>query len=157
MTVSSHAPLSGAEAADRLAIRELFDAYAHCADHRDAKGQMALFTQDTRFVVYMDAKDPEPTQELHGREALAAVFDALNAYAATMHFNGQSTVELDGDRATGESYCIAHHLTVAADGSRTLMVAHIRYLDTFVKQDGGWLFGERRLMVDWTDTRPSVA
>jgi ketosteroid isomerase-like protein len=157
MTVSSHAPLSGAEAADRLAIRELFDAYAHCADRRDAKGQMALFTQDTRFVVYMDAKDPEPTQELHGREALAAVFDALNAYAATMHFNGQSTVELDGDRATGESYCIAHHLTVAADGSRTLMVAHIRYLDTFVKQDGGWLFGERRLMVDWTDTRPSVA
>jgi hypothetical protein len=157
MTVSPHAPLSGAEAADRLAIRELFDAYAHCADRRDAKGQMALFTQGTRFVVYMDAKDPEPTQELHGREALAPVFDALNAYAATMHFNGQSAVELDGDRATGESYCIAHHLTVAADGARTLMVAHIRYLDTFVKQDGSWLFGERRLMVDWTDTRPSVA
>jgi hypothetical protein len=156
MTVSSDAPLSGIEAADRLAIRELFDAYAHCADRRDAKGQMALFTEDTRFVVYLDARDPEPTQELHGREALAPVFDALNAYAATMHFNGQSTVELDGDRATGESYCLAHHLTIAEDGSRTLMVASIRYLDTFVKQDGAWLFAERRLLVNWTDTRPSV-
>jgi ketosteroid isomerase-like protein len=156
MTVSSDAPLSGIEAADRLAIRELFDAYAHCADRRDAKGQMALFTEDTRFVVYLDARDPEPTQELHGREALAPVFDALNAYVATMHFNGQSTVELDGDRATGESYCLAHHLTIAEDGSRTLMVASIRYLDKFVKQDGAWLFAERRLLVDWTDTRPSV-
>ena len=105
----------------------------------------------------MDARDPEPTQDLHGREALAPVFDALNAYLATTHFNGQSTVELDGDRATGESYCLAHHLTQDQDGSRTLMVASIRYLDTFVKQDGAWLFAERRLMVDWTDTRPSVS
>ena len=30
-------------------------------------------------------------------------------------------------------------------------------LDTFVKQDGAWLFAERRLMVNWTDTRPSVS
>jgi hypothetical protein len=45
----------------------------------------------------------------------------------------------------------------AEDGSRTLMVASIRYLDAFVKQDGAWLFAERRLMVNWTDTRPSVS
>ena len=144
------------EAADRLAIRTLVDAYAHCADRRDAAGQMALFTDDTHFVVHMDARDPVATQELHGRQSLAPVFDALNAYAATMHFNGQSTIDLDGDRATGESYCLAHHLTENTDGSRTLMVASIRYLDTFVKHDGNWLFAERRLMVNWTDTRPST-
>src|SRR5579862_1827656 len=151
-----HAAISAQEAADRLAIRELVDAYAHCADRRDAKGQMALFTEDTRFLVFMDATAAEPTQELHGRDSLAPVFDNLNSYVATMHFNGQSTVVLDGDRATGESYCLAHHLSEAEDGSRTLMVASIRYLDTFVKQDGAWLFAERRLMVNWTDTRPSV-
>ena len=144
------------QAADRLAIRELVDAYAHCADRRDAAGQMALFTEDTHFVVHMDVRDPEPTQDLHGRAALAPVFDALNGYTATMHFNGQSTIALDGDRATGESYCLAHHLTEAADGTRRLMVASIRYLDAFVKRDGAWLFAERQLMVNWTDTRPSV-
>ncbi|MEY9895141.1 ketosteroid isomerase-like protein [Catenulispora sp. MAP12-49] len=154
--MTAHATISPQEAADRLAIRELFDAYAHCADRRDAKGQMALFTEDTRFLVFMDARSGEPTQELHGRESLAPVFDALNAYTATTHFNGQSTVVLDGERATGESYCIAHHLTVADDGSRTLMIASIRYLDAFVKRDGDWLFAERRLMVDWTETRPST-
>jgi SnoaL-like domain len=51
--------MSPNEAADRLAIRELLEAYAHCADRRDAKGQMALFTADPHFVVYMNAKDPK--------------------------------------------------------------------------------------------------
>ena len=152
--MTSHATISPLEAADRLAIRELIDAYAHCADRRDAKGQMALFTDDTRFLVFMDATAAEPTQELHGRESLAPVFDDLNQYVATMHFNGQSTILLDGDRATGESYCLAHHLKVGQDGQRTMMIASIRYLDELVKQDGQWLFAERRLMVNWTETRP---
>lgn len=154
MTV--HTAITLSEAADRLAIRELVDAYAHCADRRDAEGQMALFTQDTRFVVFMDARAAEPSQELHGRQALAPVFAHLNTYQATTHFNGQSTVTIDGDRASGESYCLAHHLSVA-DGKRTLMIASIRYLDIFTKQDGRWLFAERKLMVDWTDTRASAA
>ena len=155
--MATHAPITGAEAADRLAIRELVDAYAHCADRRDAKGQMALFTEDTRFLVFYDLTSAEPSQELHGRESLAPVFDDLTQYVATMHFNGQSTVSLDGDRATGESYCLAHHLKVGEDGQRTLMVASIRYLDEFVKQNGQWFFAERRLMVNWIDTRPSVS
>ncbi len=58
--------------------------------------------------------------------------------------------------AKGESYCIAHHLTFDGE-KRTLMVASIRYLDTFSKKNGVWLFAERKLMVDWTDTRSSVA
>ena len=80
------------------------------------------------------------------------MFDALNNYQATMHFNGQSTVALDGDRPTGESYCIAHHL-FTEDDERKLMVAWLRYGDTFVKRDGAWLFAERTLYVDWTETR----
>jgi ketosteroid isomerase-like protein len=152
--MTSHATISPLEAADRLAIRELIDAYAHCADRRDAKGQMALFTGDTRFLVFMDATAAEPTQELHGRESLAPVFDDLNQYVATMHLNGQSTILLDGDQATGESYCLAHHLKVGQDGKRTMMIASIRYLDELAKQDGQWLFAERRLMVNWTETRP---
>jgi hypothetical protein len=142
------------EAADRLAIRELVDAYAHCADRRDAEGQKALFTEDTHLVVYMEGPGTEPSQELHGREALTPVFAELNKYEATTHFNGQSTVTLAGERATGESYCIAHHL-YTEDGTRKLMVASLRYLDTFVKADGSWLFAERELYVDWLETRPS--
>ena len=149
-----HTALSTAEAADRLAFRELVDAYAHCADRRDAKGQMSLFTDDTHFVVYMNAKDSKPSQELHSREALAPVFADLNQYVATTHFVGQSTIlTLETDRATGEAYCLAHHVTDDG-GKRRLMIASLRYLDTFVKIDGAWFFSERLLYVDWIDERP---
>jgi hypothetical protein len=151
--MSQHLTMSPNEAADRLAIRELVEAYAHCADHRDAKGQMALFTADTHFVVYMNARDPKPSQELHSREELAPVFADLNKYAATMHFLGQSTIlSLTRDTGTAEAYCLAHHLTVDG-GKRSLMIAALRYYDTFVKQDGTWLFSERLLYVDWTEER----
>jgi len=151
--LARHVAISSEEAADRLAIRELIEAYAHFADRRDAKGQMSLFTANTRFVVYMDAKDPMPTQELHSREALATVFAELNKHHATTHFVGQSTISsLMVERATGETYCLAHHVTV--DGTkRRLMVASLRYLDTFVKIDGAWFFAERRLYVDWLEER----
>jgi SnoaL-like domain len=149
-----HREIGPAELADRVAIRELVDAYAHCADRRDSEGQKSLFTDDTHFVVYMDGQGSDPTQVLDGREALTPVFEALNNYQATMHFNGQSTIALDGDRATGESYCIAHHL-FTDDGERNLMVAFLRYHDSFVKVDSRWLFAERKLYVDWTETRAS--
>ena len=151
--MSQHVTISPAEAADRLAIRELVEAYAHCADRRDAKGQMALFTTDTHFVVYMNAKDPVPSQELHSRDALAPVFADLNRYTATMHFVGQSTIlTLSDERATGEAYTLAHHLTIDGD-KRRLMIAALRYTDTFVKADGAWLFAERLLFVDWLEER----
>jgi hypothetical protein len=151
--MSEHVSVSPNEAADRLAIRELVEAYAHCADRRDATGQMALFTANMHFVVYMNAKAAKPSQELNSREALAPVFADLNKYAATMHFVGQSTIlSLTTDKGTGEAYCLAHHLTV--DGNkRQLMIAALRYYDTFVKQDGAWLFAERLLYLDWIEER----
>jgi ketosteroid isomerase-like protein len=142
------------ETTDRRLIRELIDAYAHCADRRDAKGQMALFTEDTVFEVYMDSRIATPTYVIKGREGLAPVFGALNEYKATTHFNGQSTICLERGTATGESYCIAHHLS-EKDGQHSMMLASIRYLDRFQKSDDAWFFAERKLMVDWTETRPS--
>ena len=151
--MTAPAEISPSEAADRLAIQALVEAYAHCADTRDAAGQMALFTADTHFVVFMDAKAPTPTQDLHGRDALAPVFADLNRYAATMHFIGQSTItSLSAGEATGRTYCLAHHLTVA-DGGRRLMIAALRYADAFSKAEGAWRFSERRLYVDWIEER----
>jgi SnoaL-like protein len=151
--MSQHLTISPSQAADRLAIRELIETYAHCADRRDANGQISLFTADTHFAVYMNAKDPKPSQELNSREALAPVFADLNKYVATMHFVGQCTIlSLTDDRGTGEAYCLPHHLTVDGD-KRHLMIAALRYYDTFAKTDGSWLFAERLLYVDWLEER----
>ena len=150
--MTDNAGLNPTEAADRLALRELFDAYAHCADRRDADGQKALFTEDTVFAVYMNGDGSEATYVLDGREALTPVFEDLNRYDATTHFNGQSTVTIDGDRAAGESYTIAHHV-YTEDGTSKIMIASLRYLDSFTKLEGRWYFAERKLIVDWSETR----
>ena len=151
-----HTEVTPSEAADRLAIRELFDAYAHCADRRDAEEQKALFTEDTVLAVYMDGEGSDPTYVLEGREALTPVFADLNQYEATTHFNGQSTIVLDGNAATGESYTLAHHL-YTEDGERRIMIASLRYLDAFAKIDGSWYFAERKLILDWSETRTTSA
>lgn len=137
---------------DRIAIRELIDQYAHCADTRDVQGQMALFTTDTNFEVFMDSKSSAPTQVINNRQDLFPVFDNLNTYLATMHFNGQSTIKLDGDRASSITYCRAYHLNVQ-DSVQKFMIAGIRYYDTMEKQDGKWLFAERKLKVSWIENR----
>jgi len=59
---------------------------------------------------------------------------------------------LTADRATGEAYCLAHHVSMSG-GKRRLMVASLRYLDTFLKVDGDWLFAQRKLYVDWVEER----
>jgi hypothetical protein len=150
---SDHSDLSLPEAADRLAIRELVDAYAYCADRRDVAGQLALFTEDTELVVFSDSRNPEPTQRFRGRAALALALGELRDYRATMHFNGQSTTRVDGARASAVTYCLVHELAVDPT-ARTLMIAAIRYLDSLVKKDGTWLIRHRQVLVDWTETRP---
>lgn len=151
--MSNHVSTFADEAADRLSIRELVEAYAHCADRRDANGQMTLFTEGAHFVVYMNSKDPNPSLEFNSRDALAPIFADLNKYDATTHFLGQSTIwTLTHDQATGETYCLAHHVSVD-ETKRRMMLASLRYLDTFVKIDGAWLFAERKLYVDWLEER----
>ncbi len=67
-----------------------------------------------------------------------------------------NTVNLDGDRAAGESYTIAHHV-FNEKGRREIMVAWLLYLDTFTRIYQSWYFAERNLSLDWSETRPLAA
>jgi SnoaL-like domain len=146
-------PVNG-ETADRLAIRELIDAYAHDADRRETGKQTALFTPDAILEnVHAEPGKEKETTILRGRQALAAGFATLKNFEVTMHFNGQSTIQIHGDTATGETYCLAHHIFMEK-GRRLLMIIGIRYFDTMVRINGTWLFAKRQLNYDWIDRRP---
>ena len=141
------------EQQDRREMRALVDAYAYCADRRDCEGQMSLFTEDTHFVVYMDSHAAEASYALDGRESLRPVFENLNTYDRTMHFVGQHSLRsYSPTEAKGQAYCIAHHLNYI-EGGQKLMIAYMRYEDTFRKVDGKWLFAERILLVDFVENR----
>jgi hypothetical protein len=141
------------EIGDRLALRALVNAYAHHVDRREHDAVAALFTEDGRLTV--SDGDPEHTPPTAGRVGRAAIIDAmrnLDRYSVTTHFLGQQTVVLDGDRATGETYCFAYGVS-ETDGAHTVDVMAIRYLDRYLWLDNRWLIEERTLAVDWTETR----
>lgn len=146
-----------AELADKGAIRELVDAYAHDADRRDSLDQANLFTSDGIIEIYDSEPSPatKPVAILQGRKALKSAFSVLKNYDVTMHFNGQSDIKLHGDSATGETYCLAHQFWKDHD-QRILMTIGIRYYDSFLKVNGSWYFAKRKLIFDWTDRRSSV-
>jgi hypothetical protein len=88
-------------------------------------------------------------------EIAAALVAGLERYLGTTHVVGGQVLELDvdGDRAGGETVCLAHHVYERHDERRLLVMA-VRYQDVFVCESGTWRFAERQLRLDWRDDHP---
>jgi hypothetical protein len=135
---------------------ELYDLaarYAAGADRRDSDLFISAFLPEGRLRRYEPADAPAPASDRGGHAALAEVPSLLGRYAQTFHHLGQARYELDGDVATGEVYCLAHHLT--DDDPPVVHVLHIRYADRYRRVDGRWGIEDRRVLVDWTERRPA--
>jgi hypothetical protein len=144
------------EAADRLALRRLVDAWAHCADRRLAEQQSNLFVADGTLLNYEgDPTTHKPHSTIKGRSAIRSALAVLNTFTVTLHMNGQSEVAIRGDSAIGETYCLVHQFKVEND-ERKCQTLGIRYYDQFLRQEKRWYFAERKLVIDWSDTRTSV-
>jgi ketosteroid isomerase-like protein len=134
-------------ARDALAIRGLCDRYAFAVDAGDTTALMSLFTSDGHLVSNYGGGE----WHFHGREELAQVVVGAKGIApTTMHLVGNHRAEIDGDKATGLTYCIANHLR---DDSN--LVQMVRYLDRYTRDsDGEWLIADRRVDILWTETHP---
>ena len=127
-------------------IRSLAIEYAEGVDRRRFDAVAELFLESGTL---------EPPGALRsGRRDIAAALEGLRRYSGTFHHLGQRRVDLDGDDATGEVYCQAHHF-VETDGRREDRVVFIRYQDAYVRRLEGWRFASRRLEVDWVEERMS--
>lgn len=133
--------------ADRVAIRALCDRYAVAVDRGDAALFAAQFAPDGVLVA--------PRGRFEGREALAGVPPMMRGlYLKTFHAVLTQAVEIEDDRAAGETYCIARHLYRDKTGALTCHEMSIRYQDTFVRAGGEWLIVRRDLVVDFTHAFP---
>ena len=77
------------------------------------------------------------------------VVETLPHFDATMHFVSPPLIELDGDQARADTYCVAHHLTATSD-----LVLGLRYVDRFERRSGAWRIAKRVCAFDWTYTVP---
>jgi hypothetical protein len=132
---------------------ELSRRYAAAVDRRDVDAFLSVFAPDGRMSLCTGRDPDEVVRVITGHEELAAVPARLRRYDRTFHFVGQAGYEVDGERASGEIYCIAHHLTVGPSGAEN-KVMYIRYLDEYIAgPPGGWRIDHRRVQVDWTEVR----
>jgi hypothetical protein len=145
------------ESAIRFELRTLAEQYVRGVDRRDdVDAFVALFLPDATITIHDPSESTEP-REIRGADRLARIPEVIQRYPKTFHMLGQSTYSIGDGEATGEVYCIAHHLTLdepAGPGTGTDYVMFIRYEDTYRPNDAGaWKFAQRRLRVDWTETR----
>lgn len=138
--------------ADKLQIKNVIALYASYADKKQTEDQAKLFIKNAVIEVYQ-GQDEKPIKVIRGRNELQKSFkENLDKFDKTMHFNGQNLVMIEGDTATGEALCIAHHI-VSKGNKKNLIVMGIRYSDEFVRQNNKWLFSKRKLYLDWVENK----
>lgn len=139
-----------AELEDRVALKNLVDTFSNLSDTKEAELQAQLFTEDATVKTLIDGK---VAVELKGRKQIAEVFGNFLATQETIyHMNGQQTVTLNGDSATGISYCQVAMIAIV-DGKRMITQQGVRYNDEYQKIDGRWYIKNRISNFMWRDTR----
>ena len=128
--------------ADRVALRHLVDSYAVGCDRRDIDILQACFVAGGTNTVHWLDRDPTSMTAPHDLERIPT---GLARYDRTFHFVGNHRVELDGDAASGDVYCFAHHITGTND-----FVMAIRYEDRYTRTPDGWRIATRDLRLQWT-------
>jgi hypothetical protein len=140
------------ELLDREELRRLGQDYAAAADGLDNVGWADLFTPDGVFESTV-AGDDAPMYAVTGRDELLGVITLLAHYRMTQHYICNHRIDLDGDTATGEVYCVANHL-IESDGAVDNFVMNIKYLDDYVRTANGWRFARRHLVSRWLQRAP---
>ena len=128
---------------DKQEIREALARYCRGIDRLDA--------DLIRSVYHPDAYDDHGTYKGSGPAFADYVVPALSRYASTMHFLGNCLIDVEGDNAKSETYCVAYHRSKPAGALETEMIAGVRYVDKFERRDGGpWLIAHRVVVWEWS-------
>ena len=137
-----------ADADDRLALRAR--GRLRAVGRRARRGSLRRALRAGRRAGRLRARGGGAVDLVAGPDELREVAKLLSSYSTTFHLMANHTCEIEGALATGEVYCLAHHLTEeGAAGDNTLMV--IRYRDRYAKLDGAWRFARRDVMRQWTE------
>jgi hypothetical protein len=149
---------------DEASLRSLSTAYAAAADARDGEWLASLFVEDGALVVPSLPSDLRPVVTRRGHDALVQVAEMLRRYDRTFHLVTNHRLAVEGDAASGEVQCVAHHVsfagappdgdTAGAGPAGTDTVWFIRYRDRYRRSGAGWRFERRELHLQWVEEHP---
>jgi len=131
------------------ALRDLSVRYASAVDRRDGDALAALFSPDAVLTVVPGPDSSRSETQMVGRPEIRELPGQVAAFRRTFHLLGQSHYDVHGSTASGEVYCVAHHL-----GEDSNYVMYIRYQDRYSQSgDEEWRIDQRRVQIDWTERR----
>ena len=131
-------------------LKELVDTFSILADKKDTDAQTFLFTEDAQVYNYDEGK---LTTVLKGREEIGKAFrDYLSLFETVYHINGQQTVNIDGDKADGISYCQVVLVRIE-NGEKIALIRGVYYNDEYTNINGKWLISKRTSNFVWNDSR----
>lgn len=132
---------------DFIEIQQLMYRYARCADQRDYAGFASVFTDGATLIFRGN--------EFNGLETIQKVLIDLEKYKRTLHQVSNIDYQVDGNKAVGETYCLASHIMDGDAGEIKLDMA-IRYKDKLIKETEVWRINVRELELVWTQTSAIV-
>jgi hypothetical protein len=132
--------------ADEWALYKLAMLYSRAMDHNVPEIIDSIFTEDAMIET--------PSFTLRGRAEIRDMPPKIRQkYISTTHAVHNQTVTITGDRADGETGCLAHMMSQGPRGGEILIVEGVRYLDQWVRKDGSWRFASRRVVIDFSEVR----
>jgi len=134
----------------RVALRTLVEAYAFAVDRRDSDGFAALFDVDATLSVH-DTTGAR-TGAYVGRHELTDLPKRLSRYDRTLHLVHNHDVVIDGEDASGEVYCTAHHVSGAGPDAIDRVLT-IVYADRYARASDRWRFRSREVWLQWSEQR----
>lgn len=69
--------------------------------------------------------------------------------SATTHAVPNSLIDIEGDEAMAETYCLSYQLREAG-GDKWFCLISVRYIDRFERRNGEWRIAERTAVHDWS-------
>ncbi|SEV91975.1 SnoaL-like domain-containing protein [Chitinophaga sp. YR573] len=132
-------------------LRNLIDTYAYLGDEKKISEQMGLFTRDALYKAYMN---DFLAANVSGTENLEKEFNGHASLVKTYFtMNGQHTVKIDGDTATGVSFSQIKMIR-ESEGKNIITDYSVKYDDKYVCQNGKWLIKERTGYFIIVEARP---
>lgn len=136
------------EIEDKLALKELVDTFSVLADKKETNKQTLLFTEDATVESYSDGQQ---SSSLKGRKQIGETFaNFLSLFETVYHINGQQTVTVSGDKASGTSYCLVV-LIGEEEGKKIKTTMGVVYDDEYIRQNNQWLIAKRKSNFAWRD------
>jgi len=133
---------------DRIALKELVDVFSNLADQKETEKQTFLFTENATVETLVNG---QPAGALIGRKPIGDVFaNFLKNFEVVYHTNGQQTVTITGDNASGTSYCLVV-LIGSENGKKMKTTMGVYYYDQYVRENGKWLIAKRQSTFAWRD------